>query len=183
VIIAAIYPVFLWFVVFRLRRTWPGLVLALLGTAAVWPAAQVSQMIGGSVTGGVIAKLVYGEMTLIGLVSLWLVTMRRPSTHPVCPYCRYNLTGLMGMDEPGRVCPECGHELNPPPSRPEQPYCLCCGRVLAGLDANATGQTCPGCGAGEDEFGNWTRAKAVRERAAAERARGGDGWTHGRNAR
>lgn len=171
-IIAAIYPVFLWFVVFKLRRTWPGLALAIAGTLAVWPVAQFSQMVAGSVTGGVIAKLVYGEMALIACVSLWLVTMKRPPAHPVCPYCRYDLSGLPSMKAGvSGLCPECGQELNPRAVHPGEPYCLCCGTLLRGLNPDATGQTCPGCGADESEFGNWTRAKAVLARAQAERAR------------
>lgn len=171
-IIAAIYPVFLWFVVFKLRRTWLGVALAIAGTLAVWPVAQLSQMVAGSITGGVIAKLIYGEMTLIAVVSLWLVTMRRPPAYPVCPYCRYNLSGLPARKgrESGR-CPECGQELNPKAVHPGEPYCLCCGTLLRGLDPNTSGQTCPGCGAVEAEFGNWKRAKAVLARAQADRAR------------
>lgn len=171
-IIAAIYPVFLWLLAFRFRRTWPGFALVAIGTLLVWPVAQLAAAVAGP-TGGVIAKLVYGEMTLIGLVALWLATMRRPPSYPMCPYCRYDLTGLP-LDAAGAVCPECGQELHPSPTRALEPYCLCCGRLLKGLDPRATGQTCPGCGAGEEEFGNWKRARAVLARAQAERSRRGN---------
>ena len=94
--------------------------------------------------------------------------MRRPPANPTCPYCCYDLTGLPG--EPGSVCPECGHVLKPSPEDPTEPYCLCCGHKLGHLDPAQRGQTCPACGAGESDFGNWTRAKTVRARAEAERA-------------
>ena len=180
-IIAAIYPVFLWFFVFRFRRTWPGLALAVVGTLMVWPVARFAQASAGS-TGTVLARLVYAEMALIGLVSVWLVTMRRPPTHPVCPYCRYDLSGLPAT-LPGALCPECGNELNPPPNRASEPYCLSCGRALGELDPAETGQACPGCGAGEESFSNWRKAKEVLARAEAERNRR-PGWLrHGRSAR
>lgn len=176
-IIAAIYPVLLWFLVFRFRRTWPGVAIFVIGTLLVWPVARGAQSVSGSIIGGVLANMVYGEMALIGLVAAWLLTMRRPPAYPVCPYCRYNLTGLpTGI--PGSVCPECGQVLNPSPTDPTDPFCLCCGTKLVGLDPNASGQTCPSCGADECDFGNWTRAKAVRARADAARA-----GPHGRSAR
>ena len=169
-IIAAIYPVLLWFLVFRFRRTWPGFLLALLGTLAVWPIAHLTQTLSGPITGLVFSRIVYGEMALIGLVAAWLVSMRLPPTHPVCPYCRYDLRGLP-IGTPGSVCPECGQALNPKSSDPTEPFCLCCGCKLASLDPALTGQTCPACGADESDFGNWTRAKTVRARAESERTR------------
>lgn len=185
-IIAAIYPVFLWFFVFRMRRTWRGAALVACGTLAFWPIAQLVQMIGGTVTGGVIAKLVYAEMILIGLVAFWLVLMRRPSSIPLCPYCRYNLAGLP-TGSPDAVCPECGNTLHPELKRPDTPFCLACGHVLVGLDPDATGQRCPACGADESEFGNWKRARAVLAKAQADRARQrrrpADDGDHGRSAR
>lgn len=166
-IIAAIYPVFLWFMVFRFRRTWVGIAFAVAGTLMVWPIALVAQRISGASTGFVLSRLVYGEMALIGIVSTWLVTMRRPPTNPVCPYCKYDLTGL--SHDVGTICPECGNDLFPGNKDPLESYCLCCGQRLGRLDPNTTGLTCPTCGAGEADFGNWPRGRYLREQIRAEK--------------
>jgi hypothetical protein len=167
VIIAAIYPVFLWFMVFRFRRTWLGIVFAVAGTLMVWPVALLAQRISGASTGFVLSRLVYGEMTLIGIVSAWLAAMRRPPTNPVCPYCKYDLTGL--PHQVGAVCPECGYDLVPGSRNPLESSCRCCGHRLGLLDPSSTNLTCPACGAGEVDFSNWPRGRELRERIRAEK--------------
>ncbi|MFT3685657.1 MAG: hypothetical protein QM783_12145 [Phycisphaerales bacterium] len=166
-IIAAIYPVFLWFMVFRFRRTWLGAAIAIVGTLLVLPIGLLTQRISGATTGFVLSRIIYGEMTLIGIVSAWLATMRRAPGNPVCPYCKYDVTGL--SLNPGTVCPECGNELIPGNRDPREPYCLCCGQKLGPLNPSVPGQTCPSCGAGEVDFGNWGRARVLREQARAKR--------------
>ncbi|MBY0309087.1 MAG: hypothetical protein K2Q09_10130 [Phycisphaerales bacterium] len=169
VIIAAIYPVFLWFMVFRFRRTWPGVALALSGTLLVWPAAEFARHAPGNSTGFALSRIVYGEMVLIGVVSAWLALMRRPPGYPVCPYCRYSLVGL-ATDAPRAVCPECGHLLHPERENPAEPFCLCCGQRLGGAAGmSRVPERCPSCGAGQEDYGNWVRADRVRRRAAERR--------------
>lgn len=177
-IIAAIYPVFLFIFVYRQRRTWLGLAIALCGTALLWPIARLVRYLvqqnAGEQTGVMFSNLVYGEMTLIGLIALWLVSMKRRTKQPLCPYCHYDMTGLP-VGATGTTCPECGNTLKAEPMRPWMPVCHGCGMTLEKLDPTVSGQTCPGCGADESQFGNWTRAKALRTEAIAKRAAGNQG--------
>jgi hypothetical protein len=123
IVLAAIYPVFLWLLVFRYRRTWPGVLIAVIGTTLVWFIADLIAFLGNETNNGgpaIFANLIRGEMVFIGVVSAWLCSMRRKPDHPHCPYCRYDLSGHTAALP--RICPECGQSLPPlRPSVPDQP--------------------------------------------------------------
>jgi hypothetical protein len=115
-IIAAIYPVLLWLVVFRFRRRLVGLVVLGAGTLVLWPLATIVTKLGavglsGGGGGMLVAKLMWAEMFLVVLIggALWLV--RRPPAHPYCAYCHYDLTGL-DTSQVQVPCPECGECLS-----------------------------------------------------------------------
>jgi len=150
VIIAALYPVCVWFVVYRLRRTPLGVALPFFSAALVVVIAPLLQhFIGRSAVP--LMPLVYAEAALLLSVGLWLALMPRPvPPGSRCEHCSYNLAGL-DTNVQGARCPECGGDVTPPSLR----KCETCGNTLAGVDLSQRGQRCGRCGT----ILPWTRAR------------------------
>lgn len=139
-IIAAIYPVFVWFLVYRLRRTLIGISLPFVSAALVVLIAPLLQtMIGRSAVP--LLPLLYAEAGLLLAVGLWLSLMPRPvPTGSRCEHCGYSLAGLDTAVQ-GALCPECGGDVTPPSLR----KCDTCGTSLANVDLSRRGQRCRRC--------------------------------------
>ncbi len=110
-ILAAIYPLLVWTLVYRLRRTWPGFALALVGGVTVLLLVPLLRMLmPGAIEAFTI--LLYAEAVLVALIGVWIATLRRPpSVHTYCVACHYDLSGI-DVRSPGAVCPECGDRLS-----------------------------------------------------------------------
>lgn len=105
--LATLYPLCVWLLVFRHRRTWRGLLIAAAGVAFGFIVAFI---FGSFEDTGVLAVIVRFEAVLVTAVSLWLWSMRRAIRHVHCASCRYDLRGL--NPTPGTRCPECGEPWN-----------------------------------------------------------------------
>ncbi len=143
-ILAAIYPVIVWFLIYRLRRTWPGFVLAIVAGSVVWALAPTIKSFVPK-GGEVISVLIYAEAALVSIIGLWIATLRRPpNLHVYCPSCHYDLEGLT-PEAMGTRCPECG-ELLPPRERPKVlANCPTCDQALTAADLRGRGPRCPTC--------------------------------------
>jgi DNA-directed RNA polymerase subunit RPC12/RpoP len=142
-ILAAIYPVLVWFLVYRLRRRWSGFALAILAGTLVWVLAPT---LGRLIPRGseLIGALIYAEAVLVTLIGLWIATLRRPpAVDHYCSHCHYDLDGL--ILGPGARCPECGEGVptREPPKALER--CTTCGLMLAGVDLASRKGRCPTC--------------------------------------
>lgn len=142
-ILAAIYPVVIWYLVYRLRRTWAGFALALTAGLAVWALAPaIARLIPRG--GELIGVLIYAEAALVTLIGVWIATLRRPPTvDHYCPHCHYDLDGLDLRTD--TRCPECGEGL-PGRDRPKAlEKCPTCGEDLEGIDLRSRKGRCPTC--------------------------------------
>lgn len=110
-ILAAIYPLLVWTLVYRLRRTWPGYALAVGGGITVLLLVPVLRALMPRAIEA-FTILLYAEAVLVALIGVWIATLKRPPrVSSYCLACHYDLSGI-DVRSPGAVCPECGDRLS-----------------------------------------------------------------------
>lgn len=140
-ILAAIYPVLVWFLAYRYRRTPIGIAIPIMAGLLAGTLAPMLRVWAGR-SAEALVPLVYAESVLVLAVGVWLSLMprRKPSGH-YCPHCHYDLAGL-DTTTPGAVCPECGGDVTPASLN----SCSTCQAPTEGRDLTRTGQRCSRCG-------------------------------------
>jgi DNA-directed RNA polymerase subunit RPC12/RpoP len=141
VIIAAIFPIFIWFLCYRFRRSAIGITIPFAAGALVM---ILSPLLKAFLLRSAepLLPLIYAEAVLITGVGLWLATMpRKKDRDRSCRHCEYDLTGL-DINVEGARCPECGGDITPASTH----TCVTCSASLHALDLTIPGQRCKKCG-------------------------------------
>lgn len=126
-----LYALFIWYLCFKHRRRWQGVVAWLAGIVGVVTFALLDVRVRtwlGFPPGALLSLqlLLWMEAGAVALVGGFIVLLPRRSAYVPCRKCGYELRGL---EDENPQCPECGLEFaaykpkkkaTPPPA-PEQP--------------------------------------------------------------
>ncbi len=107
----AVYPVFMWYLAMRWRRTWRG--VASVG-AGLFAMGLVTLLIGRftwieEADRTLLRAMMVPYGAFVGFIGLYIVSLPRPMSHKllwVCGGCGYDMSGL--PTDSASACPECG---------------------------------------------------------------------------
>jgi hypothetical protein len=111
------YAVFVWYLCFKHRRQWIGVLSLIAGLTFVailgrlyesmiaWAKASGNQLFDGRSDGRMFTFLLVLEAAIVLVVGVFLLCLPRIIAVRPCRKCTYELSGL---DDPNPTCPECG---------------------------------------------------------------------------
>lgn len=109
-----LYAVLVWFMCYRLRRTWMGwfaltaAVLIVLSGIVIYPQLQ-RWFTGTSTSWSSFQFVMWGEAIMVAIVGIFVLLLPREIAQFPCRRCRYELESLLAEHpEHNPQCPECG---------------------------------------------------------------------------
>ena len=107
--IFGLYTVMVWWIAFRHRRRWLGLVAVVVGVAGMYLVSELLARLFPTADGRgspMVAVLLIPYLGMLLVGGLYIVALPGPKRVMTCRGCGYDMRGL---DE-GSRCPECGRE-------------------------------------------------------------------------
>lgn len=153
-IIFLFYAVFVWYLCFRFRRQWTGVVCFLCSMGALWLLADLYRLairwaklhrfslLDTRNDGQLFLMLLAVEAVIVAAVGIFFWCLPRHMAQVPCRRCGYELAGL---DDDNPTCPECG---------------------LEAAAARVRDQTCPQCG----QCGQWRTDRELCKKCHTPRA-------------